>query len=158
VDAAVILLLLAGCERDPTFYGYWDVATLAMGPTEDDAAEVTLAGFMEFDADDKVRAMFGYTWDGSQMKPDPRPDLLTWETAVTSSVDDEGEFLSTWAKPDETWTMTLSNTNNLMLHSDFDVEDWKGSSVTLVSDDALPPEPWATETDPRLFVRIELER
>lgn len=149
--------LLAGCERDPSLYGYWDVVSLRVGVTEADAEEATLAGFLEFAADDTCHGMFSYIWDGIQLVPDPRPNLELYTAVKKSSVDDAGDLGATWHKKDESYTMTMAITPSNLTNT-FAVEDWAGNTVTLTSDTAVPPGPWDQGTESRMFVAIGLER
>lgn len=153
----MLLTLLLGCERDPSLYGYWDVVSLRVGATEGDADEATLAGFMEFAADDTCHGMFSYVWDGIQLVPDPRPDLELYTAVKTSSIDDAGDLGATWHKKDETYTMTMTVTP-LNVVNTFMIEDWAGSTTTLVSETAIPPGLWAEGVESRMYVAIELER
>lgn len=145
------LLLLAACERDPALFGYWDIVVMRAGPTEADAQDAGLAGFLEFTASGECYGVFGYTWSGLGWEPDPTPDLLTFTTDARAQT----ELIESYKSKGETYTVTMTVGGEDT--TTFELLDWKGSSVTLSSADATLPGAWGTGSA-RGFFEMELER
>lgn len=143
-----MILLLAGCERDPSLLGYWDITTMRAGSDADTAEEASLAGFVEFQSNGAAYAMFSYTWTGT-WTPDPAPALVTFETDAR----ERDDFVETYKTKDETYTvsMTTKGWTNV-----YDVLDWEGNTVRLSSAAAAPPGRW--EGDSLVYFELELER
>lgn len=146
------LLLLAGCERDPTLFGYWDIVSMRIdtpGGTTDTREQ---AGFIEITADAKAYAMFAYVYDAGTdgLVPDGTPDLQVFGSDHVPRED----FVETYATKGETWSITLTSA----VANTFAVEDWAGSSVRLVADNAAPPGPWWHGTEERMHLELELVR
>ena len=96
----MILLVLVGCERDPSLFGYWDIVRMRGGATAEEAEEVDLAGFLEFSPGSAV-GTFSYTWTGA-WAPDPTPGLVYFTTdALESTV--------RWYREHEAWWRPLKS-------------------------------------------------
>lgn len=141
---------LAGCEREPDLHGYWDIATIAAGATEDAAEPLGdgLAGSLEFTRDAEAYGVYAYTWTGA-LTPDPTPDVVVYTWSFTSSAPDDFSYVD----PGETFSLTVTHPGTTDV---YEVLDWKGSSVRLRSELAAPPP--ATYDTPQMFVELTLER
>lgn len=146
------LLLMMACERDPTLIGYWEIAAMRAGSTDDSLDEVTLAGSMEFTADSDCWAMFAYEWSGT-WQPEPQPVVLVLETDAGENDD----FIDSYKKRGETYTLNLWLTSGAQSQNTFDLVDWKGSTVTLAGESVMPPGEWEHEGS-RMIWELDLER
>lgn len=119
--------LSAACERDPSFFGYWDIARIERGgETQSDA------GFFEILDDGSIALFLRYEWSGGLFAPDPRPEVLIGSTSQT-----ESEFGEGYQEKGETYTLWLS----LFGETPFDVVEYKGDRARLESDTAAWPTP-----------------
>lgn len=148
------LLLLLACERDPTLFGFWEVAAMRAGSDDASLEEVTLAGTMEFTAEQECAAIFSYTWSGS-WQPDPRPEVLV----LTTDAEENEDFVDSYKEKGETYQVSLWLNNSEEGRNTFDLLDWAGSTVTLRSESALPPGAWQQgASGSRVIWELELER
>jgi hypothetical protein len=146
------LLLVMACERDPTLIGYWEVAAMRAGASEDLLDEVTLAGTMEFTADSTCAAIFSYEWSGS-WQPQPQPDVMY----LMTDAGENDDFVDSYKKRGETYKLNLWLTSGGDSQNTFDLVDWKGSTVTLVGQSAMPPGQWEVQGS-RMIWELDLER
>ncbi len=146
---SLLVLLVAGCEREPDLHGFWDIAELRVGATADDATVESLAGSLELTREDEAFAVYSYTWTGT-LQPDPTPDVVVYTWSMVSSEPDDFSYVG----EGETFTLQLWHDGGVL--DAFSVLDWRGSSVTLRSTAASPP-PAGYET-PQMFVELGLER
>lgn len=119
----LLLLALAGCERDPTFFGYWEVARIERaGAVQRDA------GFLEVLDDGGLALFLRYGWDGAGFFPEPRPQVIGGDTSQR-----EQDFVDGYREKGETFTLWLSP-----FDTDFDVplDRYRGDRAVLESGDA----------------------
>lgn len=148
----MLLLLLLGCERDPSLFGYWDVVAMRIETPSGNVDERERAGFIEITAESKAYAMFGYVYDAATdgFVPDGTPDLKV----LGSDHDEQSDLVESYAEKGETWTITLS----AAVDNTFDLQDWAGSTVTLAAEAAAPPGPWWHGTSERMRLELDLVR
>jgi hypothetical protein len=134
-----LLAFAAGCQRDPTFFGYWDIVEVERdGVVQDDV------GFFEVNDDTSVTVFVRYTWDGDGFVPDPAPRTETGDTEEARQ-----EFFGNYQTKGEEHFLLLPP-----FDANFFVEEYFGDRATLTSDAASWPR---LETDQllptTLFVR-----
>lgn len=146
------LLLMTACERDPTLIGYWEIAAMRAGSSDEQLDEVTLAGSMEFTADSTCAAIFAYDWAGS-WQPEAQPDVLE----LTTDAGENADFVDSYKKRGETYKLNLWLNSGADSQNTFDLVDWKGSTVTLAGESVMPPGEWEVQ-GARLIWELDLER
>jgi hypothetical protein len=120
-------LLLAGCERDPSFFGIWDVTEL-----ERDGVSQEEVGFFEILDDGSVMMLLRYTWTGAAFEPEPHPDVIGGTTSQTANFD----FADTYHQKGEVYTLLLSPFGE----TPFSVDRYTGDKATLSSAQAAWPD------------------
>jgi hypothetical protein len=134
-----LLAVVAGCERDPTFFGYWDIDRVTRGGVVQDDV-----GFLEILEDAQVAVFVRYTWDGDGFAPDAQPGV---EIGATDAVAQEP--LGNYHTNGETYALTLEP-----FAATFDVADYRGDQALL---DAAAAE-WPTGTGGSLPTTLHLVR
>jgi hypothetical protein len=125
--AVTPLLLLVGCERDPTFFGIWDIVEI-----ERDGEAQQDMGFLEVMGDGKVSMLLRYTWGGGDFHPEPHPDVIHGSTSQTANFD----FVETYHQKGETYTLMISPFGD----NPFGVDRYTGDKATLTSAEAAWPD------------------
>ncbi len=124
-----MLLLLGGCERDPTLIGFWEVLEWEVG--EDVVVD---AGTMEFNDDGKVICIFRYSYGGGGFSPVAQPEVQELETSAGESED----FIGSYHEKGETYSVSIGAIDGFGWGGEFGLTDWTGGSVRLHSGAAVP--------------------
>lgn len=125
--AALLALVvgLAGCERVPSFFGYWDIVEVEYaGTTQVDA------GFFEIVNDGGAYVFARYKWDGSGFYADPSPEVVFGDTSQTAPAPGEG-----YAKKDETFSISMAT-----FQAEFAVVEYTGTDAVLEAPAAIWPD------------------
>lgn len=114
---------LAGCERVPSFFGYWDIVEADYdGVVQEDA------GFFEIVNGGGVYVFVRYQWTGAEFVPDPKPQIVASSSSQTAPEPFEG-----YAKRGEEFDISIGPFGT------FHVEEYDGSSALLVAESAYWP-------------------
>jgi hypothetical protein len=92
------LLALTGCQRDPVFVGYWEIARVERG-----GAVQSDVGFMDFDGDGEVVVFTRYLHDGAAWVPDPSP--IARESGC--DVFEQDDIFEAYKEEGETYGLTI---------------------------------------------------
>jgi hypothetical protein len=135
--APVLFLLAAGCTRDPTFFGYWDIYEAERGGVVQPDI-----GFFEIDNNATMYAFLRYTWTGAEFAPDPSPHTISGETDATAQ-----EVFGNYKSKGETYAISLG-----VFGAVFDVDDYLADEAVLTAPDAVWP-PGTDTAETTLYIR-----
>lgn len=135
------LILLTGCQRDPIFFGYWDIVAV-----ERDGVRQAEAGFLEVLDDGEVALFLRYRWAVDGFEPHPRPRVITGPTDART----QDEIIDGYKEKGETYSIFLGP-----FDADFDVTSHGGGQAVIVAEDAVWPD---TPGGARLETILELAR
>lgn len=130
-------LLLVGCVRDPTFFGYWDLEAV-----ERDGVLQEEVGFLEILSDAEMALFLRYDWAGDGFVPDPHPAMQFGSTDAVAQ-----EVFGNYKSKGETYDVTFA-----LFATTFHVERYVADEAELTAENAVWPR--GTETAPTtLFLR-----
>jgi hypothetical protein len=135
------LLVLGGCVRDPTFFGYWDIEAV-----ERDGVLQEDVGFFEISGSADMSLFLRYQWDGAGFVPDPHPVVQVGPTDATPH-----EVFGNYKSKGEVWVVTFD-----LFGATFHVPRYVADEAELFAEEALWPggEPGGDVPAPtRLFLR-----
>jgi hypothetical protein len=136
--------LAAGCERDPSFFGIWDLDTI----TVDDASQ-TDAGVFEILDNSDLALLLRYEWAGGFV-PDPNPSLIRGTTSATENED----VLDNYQQKGEVYSLVLE-----AFGAEFAVAEYTGSRALLEAPEARYPRPFGEAPDEQLHaITLEISR
>lgn len=81
-----LVVLGSGCERDPSVFGIWDLASM-----EVDGARQEEAGILEILDDSTMKLLLRYRWEGGFV-PDADPRVISADTSATRNPDPLDDF------------------------------------------------------------------
>ena len=120
----VLGVVLGGCVRDPTFFGYWDLEAV-----ERDGVVQEDAGFFEIDGSATMWLFLRYQWDGAGFAPDPAPAIQGGGTDAVAH-----EVFGNYKSKGEVWTIHLE-----LFGATFRVPRYVADEAELVAEDAVWP-------------------
>lgn len=134
---ALMSLFAAGCTRDPTFYGYWDIF-------EVERAGVTLLdpGFFEVGNGAELSLFLRYRWESGGFVPEAHPIVQIGTTSAVAQ-----EVFGNYKSKGETYTFTMD-----LFQATFDVDRYVADEATLTVDAAVWP-PGTELAETTLFIR-----
>jgi hypothetical protein len=131
-------LVLAGCVRDPTFFGYWDLESVDRdGVVQDDV------GFFEIAGNAEMSLFLRYAWDGAGFVADPQPVVQVGPTDATAQ-----EPIGNYKTEGEVWTIRLD-----LFATTFTVDRYVADEAELVAEDAVWPVSSDVPAPTTLFLR-----
>lgn len=132
-------LVLSGCVRDPTFFGYWDLESV-----ERDGVVQEDVGFFEVAGNAEMSLFLRYAWDGASFAPDPRPEVQVGATNATAH-----EVFGNYKQKGEVWTIEFA-----LFGATFTVDHYVADEAELVAEDAI----WPGSSDVPLPTTLSLRR
>jgi hypothetical protein len=132
------LLVLVGCVRDPTFFGYWDLEAV-----ERDGVLQEDVGFFEIAGDAQMYLFLRYQWDGAGFVPDPSPIVRSGATDATPH-----EVFGNYRSEGEVWSIRLD-----LFGTSFGVPHYVADEAELVADEAIWPGAGELTAPTTLFLR-----
>jgi hypothetical protein len=112
----LVASLATGCERDPTFFGYWDLDQVTRGGVVQDDM-----GFLEILEDGSVAVFVRYTWSGGAFVPVAQPEIVLGTTDAVAQ-----EPFGNYKTKGETYALLLEP-----FDATFDVTDYRGDRAEL---------------------------
>ncbi len=140
-----LALVASGCERDPSFFGIWDLEAI-----EVDGLLQVDAGVLEIADDAQLHLLLRYRFEGGAFVPDPEPGVIRGDTSARENDD----VFDNYQQKGEVHTLTLAP-----FDATFAVARYTGDTATLEAPEALYPRPLLEPVDPTLHaITLELVR
>lgn len=142
----LLFLLLAGCEKDPVWFGYWEITEVRR-----DGVTQTDMGVMEVFRSSEMAYFLRYRWTGTEWVPDARPAAELGE----SNASEQDDIIEAYREKGETYTVYFSPWCVDQQEGALKVVDYRQGTAILKGD----AQPWPGRPDSELLpLEIHLER
>ena len=139
------LLALFACQKDPVWFGYWEIVE-----AERDGVKQPDMGVLEVFRDSKMAMLLRYEWTGSDWVPDPAPHAEFGETNAR----EQDDIIEAYKQEGEIYTVYMSPFCT-DYQNDLKVESYQANRAILTG----KAQPWpGAPLDELLSIELTLQR